>query len=125
VGARLLERLEDVDGLAEEGTTYLDVSIFSHASGGRNDFLCFEQQHCDNHAVQVIGHTHHARILVDRLPQNGKPHVLLDCGGWIEQCTVRATTAGAAAVVPSAQMGVQSGNDVRVYHLTSAPLLSG
>ncbi len=137
VGARLLGRVEDVDGLSEEGTTYLDVSIFSHGSGIRNDFehidylkfedkaLRFEQQHPDNHAVQVIGHTHHARILVDRLPQNGKPHVLLDCGGWIEQCTVRDTSAGGAAVVPSAQVGVQAGNDVRIYQLTSAPLSSG
>ncbi len=59
----------------------------------------------------VIGHTHHARILVDRHP-NGGPLVTMDCGAWIENCTI----AGGDPL-PSAQFGVQCGNDVRVYQL--------
>jgi hypothetical protein len=61
--------------------------------------------------VFVIGHTHHARILVDRHPLGG-PLVTMDCGAWIENCTVQGDKA-----IPSAQFGVQCGNDLRVYQL--------
>lgn len=59
----------------------------------------------------VIGHTHQARILVDRHPRGG-PLVTMDCGAWIENCTVQG-----GKPMPSAQFGVQCGNDVRVYQL--------
>jgi hypothetical protein len=62
----------------------------------------------------VIGHTHQARILVDRHPQGG-PLVTMDCGAWIENCTVQG-----GKPMPSAQFGVQCGNDVRVYQLGAA-----
>jgi hypothetical protein len=59
----------------------------------------------------VIGHTHQARILVDRHPRGG-PLVTMDCGAWIENCTVQG-----GKPMPSAQFGVQCGNDLRVYQL--------
>jgi len=59
----------------------------------------------------VIGHTHHARLLVDHHPIVG-PLVTMDCGAWIENCTIQG-----GRPMPSAQFGVQSGNDVRIYQL--------
>ena len=56
-----------------------------------------------------------ARLLVDRLP-NGSPLVLMDCGGWIENCTARPAK-GPAHVVPSGQIGVQHANEVRLYQI--------
>jgi len=61
----------------------------------------------------VVGHTHHARLLVDRHPAGG-PLVTLDCGAWIENCTVADGDP-----LPSAQMGIQCGNDVRIYQLAA------
>lgn len=59
----------------------------------------------------VIGHTHHARLLVDRHPAGG-PLVTMDCGAWIENCTIQGRDK-----MPSAQFGVQCGNEVRIYQL--------
>jgi len=59
----------------------------------------------------VIGHTHRARLLVDRHPSGG-PLVTMDCGAWIEKCTIQGGRS-----MPSAQFGVQSGNELRVYQL--------
>jgi hypothetical protein len=59
----------------------------------------------------VIGHTHHARMLVDRHPRGG-PLVTMDCGAWIEKCTIEG-----GKTVDSAQFGVQYGNDLRIYQL--------
>ena len=127
-GARFIQSRADVDAIATDSVTYLDAARFSHGTGNRNDFehisyltfgdkvLTFEQNHPEDHAVHVIGHTHHARILVDRLP-SGRPHVTLDCGGWIENCTVRLKATGSSHVAPSAQIGVQHGNDLRIYQL--------
>jgi hypothetical protein len=64
-----------------------------------------------SHRLFVIGHTHHARLLVDRHPDGG-PLVTMDCGGWIEKCTIQGGGA-----MPSAQFGVQSGNELRIYQL--------
>lgn len=62
----------------------------------------------------IIAHTHHARMLVDRHPRGG-PLVTMDCGAWIENCTIAGDSP-----IPSAQFGVQFGNDLRIYQL--APL---
>jgi predicted phosphodiesterase len=59
----------------------------------------------------VIGHTHRARLLVDRHPDGG-PLVTLDCGAWIEKCTIQGGSS-----MPSAQFGVQCGNELRIYQL--------
>jgi predicted phosphodiesterase len=59
----------------------------------------------------VIGHTHHARLLVDRHPDGG-PLVTMDCGAWIEKCTIQG-----GGSMPSAQFGVQGGNELRIYQL--------
>jgi len=36
----------------------------------------------------------------------------MDCGAWIEKCTIQGGRS-----MPSAQFGVQSGNELRVYQL--------
>jgi UDP-2,3-diacylglucosamine pyrophosphatase LpxH len=107
---------------------YLDVRGFSHGSGSRDDFehadylqfgdriFAQESIHATDHTLYVIGHTHHARLLVDETAF-GKPLVTMDCGGWIEWCHVKQTPNASAEVVPSAQVGVQQGNEVRIYQL--------
>jgi UDP-2,3-diacylglucosamine pyrophosphatase LpxH len=135
-GARLLTAIGGIEAIETDSKAYLDVSVFSHGSGGANDVsndfryigylefgdetLTFEQNDPANHSVHVIGHTHHARILVDRIPGTNFPHVTLDCGGWIEKCTVRSGPNGHASVAPSAQFAVQFGNDIRIYQLTAS-----
>lgn len=59
----------------------------------------------------IVGHTHHARILVDRHPSGG-PLGTMDCGAWIENCTIKDGKS-----MPSAQFGVQYGNDLRIYQV--------
>lgn len=127
-GALPIERLSDVPELAKSWQLHLDVRAFSHGSGRYNDFehidyLAFgddvwrrEATHASDHSLYVIGHTHHARLLVDRTPL-GKPLVIMDCGGWIEWCRVMPKPGETAVAVPSAQLGVQQGNEVRVYQL--------
>lgn len=61
--------------------------------------------------LAVIGHTHHARLLVDHHPDGG-PLVTMDCGAWIEKCTIQG-----GGSMPSAQFGVQCGNELRIYQL--------
>jgi hypothetical protein len=124
-GARPLKSAADVTRLAGEFVTHLDVTGFSHGTGDRNDFehisyltfadqiRTFEFNHPSDHRIYVIGHTHHARILVDALPRG--PLVLMDCGGWIEQCTI--ANPGGTHHAPAAQVGVQCGNDLRIYQL--------
>lgn len=127
-GALPIERVSDVPELAETWQLHLDVRAFSHGSGRFNDFdhidyLTFgddvwrrEATHATDHTLYVIGHTHHARLLVDRTPL-GKPLVIMDCGGWIEWCRVMPKPGATAVAVPSAQVGVQQGNEVRIYQL--------
>ena len=56
--------------------------------------------------MYVIGHTHYARLLVDHLP-GGRLLVTMDCGGWIENCTVYNDKAKHSLIAPSSQVGVQ------------------
>jgi UDP-2,3-diacylglucosamine pyrophosphatase LpxH len=62
----------------------------------------------------VIGHTHHARMTVGD-QAGGKPFVLMDCGAWLGECIL----PGAATSIPSAQIGVACGNDLRIYQVTA------
>jgi UDP-2,3-diacylglucosamine pyrophosphatase LpxH len=131
-GARLIRQAADIDVIEGQFTTFLDLRRFLHGEGIRNDFehasyLTFgdkiftvEQNHPRDHHVYVIGHTHHARLLVDHRP-SGKLLVTMDCGGWIENCTVYNDKAKQSLIAPSAQVGVQCGNDLRIYQLGGNP----
>jgi len=62
----------------------------------------------------IIGHTHHARISVNK--DTAAPErdlVLVDCGAWIES----ALFVGERAAVPSCQVGILCGGDIRIYQL--------
>ena len=63
----------------------------------------------------IIGHTHHARIAVRE--ENGGLFTLIDCGAWIENCSVD----GATNPLPSAQIGALCGNEARIYQLAPRP----
>ena len=65
----------------------------------------------------VIGHTHHARIVVDeRSEKDGGSKrgffALVDCGAWLEEGNL------AGKIVHNAQIGVLYDNDVRIYQLS-------
>jgi UDP-2,3-diacylglucosamine pyrophosphatase LpxH len=61
----------------------------------------------------VIGHTHHARIILgDRL--DGKPFAFMDCGAWVGTGFLSATMN---APIWNAQIGVKVGDDLRIYQL--------
>ena len=127
-GARRLTSTEDVASLMKTTTTYLATTRFLHGMDDRNDFehasyltfgdkiYTYEQNHPTDHTVYIIGHTHHARLLVDQLP-GGRPLVTMDCGGWIEDCTIYDDKTKGIHRAPSAQVGVQCGNDLRIYQL--------
>jgi UDP-2,3-diacylglucosamine pyrophosphatase LpxH len=127
-GAIKITSVTDPTDLAQTWQFHLDVRDFSHGSGIYDDFdhldyvqfgdniFAQEAIHPTDHTLYVIGHTHHARLLVDETPF-GKPLVIMDCGGWIEWCHVKQTPNAEADVVPSAQVGVQQGNEVRIYQL--------
>ena len=135
-GPRLLQSPDDAVRFGSLAGAYLDVRQFSHASGGRDDFetrdsiLEFgwkiwkgERENADRGAarrVYVFGHTHRARLLVDEHPLLGGPLVSMDCGGWVENCQIRDDESGATYAVPSAQIGVLCGNDLRIYQLGGA-----
>lgn len=131
-GALRIEREEDLADAKSAFATFLDVTAFSKKPGAANDFdhidylhfgdliAAAELNHPDDHAVHVIGHTHRARLLVDRIPRD-RPFVTLDCGGWLGLCTVRLKGQKRTAEVPAAQIGVQYGNDLRLYQLGGVP----
>jgi len=126
-GALPITTAGDLTAIERTHQAYLDLTRFWHGDEDRNDFehvnyltfgdkiLQFEQSHKNDHVLHVIGHTHHARLLVDRLPGD-KPFVIMDTGGWIEDCTIRQGD-GQAFRAPSAQFGTQQGNDIRLYQL--------
>lgn len=63
----------------------------------------------------VIGHTHHARLVLDRT-DDGHPFVLMDCGAWVGSCRF-----GDAPPIRNAQVGVLAGNELRLYQLGATP----
>lgn len=129
-GARLVTSPQDVDAVGAVGSAFLEVTGFCHDPGDANDFenhinflrfagkiYDFERTNHTSRHVYVIGHTHHARMFVDKHPRNAGPLVTMDCGGWVEQCTVVSPGATVAHAALSAQFGVQCGNDLRIYQL--------
>jgi len=129
-GARLVTSAQDIEAVCGDGAAYLDVTGFCHDPGVANDFenhinflrfagkiYDFEATNHTNRQIYVIGHTHHARMFVDKHPKNGGPLVTMDCGGWAEQCTVFSAGATTMHAALSAQVGVQCGNDLRIYQL--------
>lgn len=132
-GALPLEKTADVADLLTRWQFHVKVDGFKHGTGSENDFehvdhLTFgddifrlEAASFSDHTLYVIGHTHHARILVDRSPMGAKPLVTMDCGAWVEWCYVRQTEAtDPPRAVPSGQVGVQTGNEIRIYQLGGA-----
>lgn len=63
--------------------------------------------------TMVVGHTHHARILIDDdAPDGGaEPLVLIDVGAWIEN--YRAD----GRVGPNCQLGILTQDEMRIYQL--------
>ena len=66
----------------------------------------------------IIGHTHQARIAVRE--ENGGLFTLIDCGSWIENCSVD----GATNPLPCAQIGALCGNEARLYQLAPLPAVA-
>jgi UDP-2,3-diacylglucosamine pyrophosphatase LpxH len=61
-------------------------------------------------STTVIGHTHHARIVVDDGPEF---FALVDCGAWIEDCV----TEDDPTPRPNAQIAAVGANEIRIYQL--------
>ena len=61
----------------------------------------------------VIGHTHHARIILGAR-SDGKPFALMDCGAWVGTGFLSASMH---RPIWNAQIGVKVGDDLRVYQL--------
>jgi UDP-2,3-diacylglucosamine pyrophosphatase LpxH len=80
--------------------------------------LAYEQaqqanaEHGLNLKTVVIGHTHHARIAVRE--DNGDLFTLIDCGAWIENCSVDGSSDN---MMPNAQIAALCGNEARIYQL--------
>ena len=69
--------------------------------------------------VVVMGHSHHAGMVLCRPPQ-GPPVLIVDVGAWIEKCRYSlAENSGQTELVeePSAQLAVIHGNDARLYQI--------
>jgi UDP-2,3-diacylglucosamine pyrophosphatase LpxH len=58
--------------------------------------------------VMVLGHTHHARLIVDKIDDL----ILMDCGGWIGNYKV-----GQQQARPNRQLGAVCGSDLRIYQV--------
>jgi UDP-2,3-diacylglucosamine pyrophosphatase LpxH len=61
-----------------------------------------------NLKVVVLGHTHHARLVVDRIDDL----ILMDCGAWIGNYQV-----GEQEGRPNHQLGAICGSDLRIYQV--------
>lgn len=61
-----------------------------------------------NLKVMVIGHTHHARLIIDKIDDL----ILMDCGGWVGNYRVRQAPAW-----PNHQLGAICGSDLRIYQV--------
>lgn len=60
----------------------------------------------------VIGHTHHARIVVNEIDEPKGFFALIDCGAWIQNCEGEGVEP-----MPSSQIGIIYNNDARIYQL--------
>jgi hypothetical protein len=50
-------------------------------------------------------------------PDDPASFALADCGAWIESVSWPTGPRGKAEPIPSAQLGVQCGDDLRIYQL--------
>lgn len=134
-GGRWVGAPVDVDEVMTTASTYLDTDWFwtpGRPRVGMEDIADHWQyldflsaiRSCPSQPLVgatlcVIGHTHHARLIrTDH--EDGRPLVIMDCGGWVERCGPLRRNDG--SVVPSAlsaQVGVQCGNELRIYQLGS------
>jgi UDP-2,3-diacylglucosamine pyrophosphatase LpxH len=64
-------------------------------------------------SLVVIGHTHHARIILGAR-SDGKPFAFMDCGAWVGTGFLSATMNDP---IWNAQIGVKVGDDLRIYQL--------
>jgi UDP-2,3-diacylglucosamine pyrophosphatase LpxH len=66
----------------------------------------------------VVGHSHHPRTVSVTGPDGGPLFTLLDVGAWLENVRINE-----GAAVPSQQIGVVCGDDIRIYQLEAATTL--
>jgi UDP-2,3-diacylglucosamine pyrophosphatase LpxH len=66
----------------------------------------------------VVGHSHHARTISVTGPDGGPLFTLMDVGAWIENVRINE-----GAAVPSNQIGVVCGDDIRIYQLQAGTTL--
>jgi UDP-2,3-diacylglucosamine pyrophosphatase LpxH len=97
-------------GNAAANTTFLDMAY--DAVGRPDNAYGFPVK------TVIIGHTHQARIAVRE--ENGGLFTLIDCGSWIENCSVD----GATNPLPSAQICALCGNEARIYQLAPLPAVA-
>jgi len=107
-GARVVSEYNVQNGAAPgipNGQQYLDEAAIECAKANRQFEL--------NMKAIIIGHTHHARIAVQRNPQGALTFALIDTGAWIEQCR----EAEGGTKMDNAQITALSANEVRIYQL--------
>lgn len=115
-----VEVLTDVDVPPEWNVARPDRASpdrLKHLDAARKEVQRRNQQYGMDLRSVVIGHTHYARVAVHEDDAGGF-FALIDCGAWIEESSWREN--GQTISAPSAQVGVLSGNEVRIYQL--APL---
>jgi hypothetical protein len=66
--------------------------------------------------VVALGHTHQANMVFSQ-PPGEAPLLVMDVGAWIEKCRYPLDPGGEVVAEPSAQLGVISGNDARIYQV--------
>lgn len=117
-----LEAPAELGTLADpRATTHAEFGVGHTSSGARHPLLArartllrtLRTQGCTALRTMVVGHTHHARILIDDAgaEDGAEPLVLVDVGAWIEN--YRAD----GRVGPNGQIGVLTSDEVRIYQL--------
>lgn len=96
--------VQRVNQTVDGGLQFLDIACQECINANR--------EFGTNLKTVIIGHTHHARIAVQEMP-DGSPFTLVDTGAWIENCV--ESSGGPAS--PNAQITALSANQVRIYQL--------
>jgi UDP-2,3-diacylglucosamine pyrophosphatase LpxH len=111
----------DVEGdewnVKRKGQT-TDGKYLRFLDDSKNFFTTINKEHDYKVRMVVLGHTHCARIALDET-DNGF-FLLMDCGAWIKEFTGKVKQGDKEIDVQekSAQIGVLSDNDVRIYQLS-------
>ncbi len=128
-GACLVQGAADVDTLSASHTCALDADLFAGGPGGTRElddypyagyfrpYAELADRKAATPVIYVVGHTHHARLVSGHTRNQDRLVVLMDCGGWVERCSIRKDVAGGMTYTESRQIGVQFGNDIRIYQL--------